>query len=473
MTATIAQIRPEIEGNEVLRGAMRRLSRLEIHCEAKDFGRPPLLLANLFELAVGRPFEAAQGTRILFEGTHAPNIAEPRLPVVWMRIDTSRGDLACGSGRRISLAERLDALRPKMLGALAAGRALLVLDWSHDARRVFRPADIARIAERYEIKPQSILILAQGADPHDTVFSGADDPAVVAAHALVPQLWRLLFGRRVRSEEFRAPFGFAASGPRSRVHPYVLVNHEASATRANLVTRLLERPERGLISFPKDRFRRNMPGSAPFRTELDSISLFHERGDNRTRVDTFLATRGNLVIEPPVGPEAREAFKFLPAEALYHARMMIVAELEMTRPGPLSLSADTLKALATGLPYVVFGAPRTIALLEKSGFDVLADFVDHTYDGEEEPAARFAAAFAALETVLKRGAAFTVAEQDRLVNAAAHNRRVFEGPFLDTWLASPLTSLYERHPLVATPSFALPAHHAMAPRIPSFSRTQH
>lgn len=471
MKPIIATIRPEIAAHEHLHEAMERLVRLEVHCEGKDFGRPPPLLAELFELVAGRPFEAGSGALVRFEDARRPASAEPRLQVVWMRIDTPRGDLACGSGRRITLAERLDALRPKVMAALASGSALLALDWSHEDPRTFRSADIARIAARYAIKPRNIVILAEGADPHDE--GGDADTPLVSANATVALLWRLLFGARIRRDEFRAPFGFAASGPRTRVHRYVLANHEASATRANLVTRLLERPERGLLSFPKDRFRRNMPGSAPFRAELDSVSLFHERGDNLARIEAFLAAKGNLVIEPPVGPEAREAFKFLPAEALYHATLMIVAELQMARSGPRSLSADTLKALSTGLPFIVFGAPGTIALLRETGFDVLDDFFDHTYDAEDDPAERFAAAFEALETHLARPAAFTVAEQDRLVTAAAHNRRIFEGPCLGRWLAGPVTALHDRHPLVATPYLSLAGLDGLGAGAATVSRTHH
>jgi len=473
MRPIIATIRPEIAANEDLSDAMERLARLEIHCEAKDFGRPPPLLANLYELACGRPFEANSGAIIRFSDAARPQADEPRLQVVWMRIDTARGDLACGSGRRITLAERLDALKPKLMAALASGSALLVLDWSHEEARPFRSADIARIAARYAIKPHNIAILAEGADPHDAFVDDEADPLVLGANAMVTRLWRLLFGARIRRDEFRAPFGFAASGPRTRVHPYILVNDEASATRANLVARLLEHPKRGLIAFPKDRFRRNMPGSAPFRAELDSVSLFHERGDNHARVETFLAAKGNLVIEPPVGPEAREAFKFLPAEALYHATLMIVAEPQMARPGPRSLSPGTLKALVTGLPYIVFGAPGTIGLLRSSGFDVLDDFVDHSYDAEADPAARFAAAFEALEAHLAGPAAFTIAEQDRLVTAAAHNRRVFEGPFLAQWLAKPLTRLHDRHPLIATPYLSLAGLEGLAADTGGAPRTHH
>lgn len=471
MKPAIATIRSEIEDNANLQTAIGHLQRLDIHCEAKDFGRPPPFLAALFELAAGRPFESRAGVPIRLEG--AASLAGPaasRLPVVWMRIDTERGHLALGSGRRIGLAERLDALEPVKLAALANGEAQLILDWSHERAQTISTTPITRCAARYGIPAAHIAILTQSAEPAGPPAPG--EPHIIGAHALVPLLWRLLFsGLRVRPGEFRAPFGFAAAGPRERPCHYVMVNEEGSALRANLVSRLLEEPQRGLIAFPKDRFRHTMPGSEPFRTALDAISLFHERGDNHARVEAFLAQKGNLVIEPPMGADARAAFRFIPTEALRKATLAIVCEQEMSGPGPRSLASDALKAIVAGLPFLHFGAPGTMALLAEEGFDVLDDLVDHGYDAEPDPAIRFATAREALEAFLARPAAFTVAEQDRLVNAAAHNRRVFEGPLLGRWVGAPLTALAACHPCLGAPQPSLSALQGLAPYIPTFSRT--
>ncbi|GAB5374932.1 MAG: hypothetical protein AcusKO_13940 [Acuticoccus sp.] len=442
MKPAIATIRSEIEDNANLETAIGHLQGLDIHCEAKDFGRPPPFLAALFELLTGRPFESRAGVPLRLEGEASlARPAPPRLPVVWMRIDTDSGHLALGSGRRIGLAERLDALEPVKLAALANGEAQLILDWSHENAPPFATAAITRCAARYGIPSGHIAILTQSAGPAAPPAPG--EPHIIAAHALVPLLWRLLFsGLRVRPGEFRAPFGFAAAGPRERPYHYVAVCEEGSALRANLVSRLLEKPQRGLIAFPKDRFRHTMPGSEPFRAALDATSLFHERGDNHARVEAFLAQKGNLVIEPPLGVDAREAFRFLPTEALRKATLAIVCDLEMTTSGPRGLASDTLKALVSGLPFLHFGAPGTMAHLAEEGFDVLDDIIDHGYDAEPDPAVRFAAAREALEAFLARPAAFTVAEQDRLVNAAAHATGASskEGPLLNRWVGTPLTA---------------------------------
>ncbi len=477
MKPIIATIRPEIEANPRLHEAVDRLTQLEIHCDAKDFGRPAPLLANLFELVAGRPFEAGPSARIRFESADHVVPDGPRLPVLWLRIDTARGDLGGISGRRISLAERLDALSNEVAGLLASGRALLVLDCSHRGEFPFPAEDMVRIAARYGIPMANIAVLNPHAAPLDAApVHDEADATLLGASAGILQLWRLLFGVRVRGDEFRAPFGFAAAGPRNRRFHYICVNREASALRATLVARLLERPERGLISFPKDRFQRNMPGSEPFRTEIDQISLYHERGDNHARVEAFLTTKTSLVIEPPSNPAARWGFDLMPAEALKQSMLQVLCEPQMGGPEPGGLSEPALKAIVAGLPFVLFGAQGAVERLREAGFDVLDDIVDHTYDGEADPAARFAGAYETLENFLAfqgRPPAMTVAEQDRLVQAAAHNRLVFEGPLMERWFARPIDRLYHRHPLVRATHAAQTGLDGLAPYIPSFVHAHH
>lgn len=467
MKPIVATIRPEIENNPRFRDAMERLTRFEIHCEARDFGRPAPFLANLFELVAGRPFETDAGAVVRFEGAAPATAHDERLAMLWLRIDTPRGDLAAISGRRISLGERLGALTSRVDDLLTSGRALLVLDSSHRGGQHLDPGEALRVAARYGIPATSIVVLDQNIEADDV------DGPILGANAGIVQLWRLLFGPRVRGEEFRAPFGFAAAGPRTRRYPYVSVSHEASAVRANLVARLVERAERGLIAFPKDRFRRNMPGSEAFRAELDRISLFEERGDNHARVEAFLASKGNLVIEQPSNPADRHGFELIPAHALRQSMLSIVCEPQMGPPGSTDLAEAALKSLVAGLPFVVFGAYNAVARLADAGFDVLDDLVDHAYDAEPDPAARFASAWQALETVLDRHSsspAMSVAEQDRLVCAAAHNRRIFHGPLMEHWLAHPLVALHDRHPLVQGAFAARSGFDGLAPHLPTFVR---
>ena len=452
-----APILSELDGEAMLYETLDDLMRLTIHCETQDFGRPPPLLAALFELLTGRPFERYAGAAISFVQPGRPALAlSARLPIVWMRIDTRYGDLACGSGRRIELGTRLGSLPDTLLGELEAGRALLVLDWSHEGRPTFWTSNIRKIAAPYRISPQNIIVLTQNTAPPEPADADEPDIAIINAHSFIPDFWRLFFGPRVRLGEFDAPFGFAALAPPERDHHYVCMNDEATATRANLVSRLVARPEPGFVSFRKDHFRRNMPGSAAFEAELDRVSIAMERGDNSHRVHRFLSQPRNHAIDLPPGATARRDHHFLPVDALRRSALNIVTEQEMAQPDQQRFTEKTLKAIIAGLPFVVFGNQGTIALLREAGFDVLGDFIDHSYDEEPHPAYRFARAYAAVDEALRRPLGFTPAEHERLEAAAAHNETVFRGQLFDAWVLSPVRQIYARHALAPPAPWTLP-----------------
>jgi len=460
-THTTARILPQLVAHQCLRGALADLCRLRIVCEAKDFGRPPPLLAALFELLTGRPFDSAAGASLAFATGEADGAAAAGTPLdtVWMRIDTRYGDLASGSGRLIELGRRLDHLAAPVREALATRRALLVLDWSHEGRPTFRTSNIGRIVEPHGIAPRNVVVLTQNTAPPEPARE--NDLRIVNAHAFIPAYWRLAFGRHVRSGEFGEPFGFAAAAPAERTHHYVCLNFEATATRANVVARLLDRPERGHLSFRKEQFRRNMPGSAAFNAELDRVSPAGERGANHDRVTRFLSSPRSHFVDLSPGESPHGPHRFLPVAALRESALFVVTEKEMAPPDQRRFTEKTLKALIAGLPFVVFGNQGTLALLAEAGFDLLADFVDPAYDGEADPAARFAAAWNALEDALARPPSFTAAEHARLADAAVHNAAIFEGPLFDRWVLAPLREIAAVHPLASAPP---PAAAAVSPR---------
>ncbi|MEM0906116.1 MAG: hypothetical protein AAGJ94_02045 [Pseudomonadota bacterium] len=462
-----ATILPEVEAQDVFHTALGDLTKLVIHCEAKDFSRPPPLLAALYELLTGRPFENVGGAAINFQSAMpgASGSFGRRLPVVWMRIDTRYGDLALSSGRRIELGPRLAALSEGVIDDLTAGHALLVLDWSHEGRPTFWTSNIRKIVGQFGIPPQNIVVLTQNTAAPEPAHNDQPDINIVNAHSFIPAFWRLLFGSTVREGEFHDDIGFAAAAPPERSHHFICMNYEATATRACLVSRLLERPERGFVSFQKDQFRRSMPGSRAFEDELDGVSVAMERGDNHSMVREFLAHYKNYAIDLAPRAAPRGDRDFLPRDAFKKSSLFVVTEKEMARPDQRRFTEKTLKAIIAGLPFVVFGNQGTIALLREAGFDVLSDFVDHSYDEEDNPAYRFAMAYEALEHALNRPAGFTPKEHERLIEAAGHNKTVFERPLFDQWVLSPVSQLYQRHPganaSVAEFAGALPPPNAM------------
>ncbi|MEO1103726.1 MAG: hypothetical protein AAFW98_08375 [Pseudomonadota bacterium] len=452
---TTAMIRPQMLQNELLGATLQNLMSLNIHLEAKDYRRPPPLLAALYELLVGQPFEPEGGAHIQFD---APGVEAPdeRQPVVWLRIDTRYGDLASGLGRRIELAGRLESLGAPVLRALSEQRALLVLDWSHEGRPSFWTSNIANIVSNYSIAPHNVVILTQNLAPHEPPEPGAPETGIINAHAFIAQFWRLFFGEKLREGEFDEPFGFAATSPAERSHHYVCLNYEATAPRAALAARLLERRQPGFLSFRKNQFSRNMPGSNAFQTDLDTISLPEHRILHRNLVERFVAARGNHTIDL-LTDTAEGQRPFLPAEAFRRSALNIVTEKEMALPDQQRFTEKTLKAIIAGLPFVVFGNQGTIRILRDAGFDVLSDFITHDYDEAPSPAKRFDGAMRAIDCFLSRRPGFSPEEHARLTAAAEHNRSVFERPFFQEWVLSPINEIAARHPSAQMVASSRPA----------------
>ncbi|MEM8663098.1 MAG: hypothetical protein AAGF49_03110 [Pseudomonadota bacterium] len=456
---TKASIRPELLQNEMLGATLQDLTRLDIHLEAKDYRRPPPLLTGIYELLTGNPFAPEGGAQINFHAPDSAPSSAPRIPVVWLRIDTRYGDLASGLGRRIELATRLESLSPPVLRSLSEQRALLVLDWSHEGRPTFWTSNIANIVNGFSISPQNVVILTQNLAPHDPPEPGTPDINIINAHAFIAEFWRLFFGEKLRKDEFDAPFGFAASAPPERSHHYVCLNYEASAPRAALAALLRERPQRGFLSFRKNQFRRNMPGSTAFESDLDTISIPENRDLHRQLVERFIAARGNHTVDL-VSDTPEHARPFLPLEAFRKSMLNIITEKEMALPDQQRFTEKTLKAIIAGLPFVVFGNQGTIRILRDAGFDVLSDFIDHSYDEAPSPAERFDGAFRVVDAFLKRRPGFTPDEHARLQAAAAHNRKIFERPFFQQWVLSPINEIVSRHPEAVPHTSPARAHSA-------------
>lgn len=449
--------------------ALAALADLDIHCEALDLRRPPPMLAALYELFVGKPFETYAGAKLTFlpEGP-ARNANNTRLPVVWMRIDTRYGDLASGSGRRVELPERLDALAEPLKQSLRAGRALLVLDWSHEGRPTFWTRNIRRITDFFGMPAQNIIVLTQNIAAREPSANRQRDLSIVNAHAFIPVFWRMLFGKRVHREETAYRFGFAAAPGTPRTRRYICTNFEATATRALLAARLLKTSEPGYLSFRKDQFRRSLPGSPAFLAELSLVSLHHHFRDNQSQVSAFCTVNRNHQIDLDPLTLPRNVSNFMPIDALRASELQLVTEKEVALPDQRRFTEKTLKAVIAGTPFIVFGNHGIINLLEETGFDVLNDLVDHSYDKAEDPALRFDGAWRSFLTFMERSPGFTPAEQERLVAAAAHNETVFQGNLFDRWVLDPVSEIHALHPLkrrlpcAITPPFPIHAANSNA-----------
>ncbi|MEM7692845.1 MAG: hypothetical protein AAF318_00220 [Pseudomonadota bacterium] len=448
MIPTKATILPNLAARSDLAGPLSTIAQIQFYSEAKDFNRPPPLLASVYELLTGSAFAMEGGTG--FQFLTADEAPAPGLLTVWMRIDTRYGDLASGTGRRIELFRRLDAMGPDILDRLAAGQGLLILDWSHEGRPTFWRSNIRRIVEAYAIPPQNVVVLTQNTAPPDPPVDDAPDVRIANAHDFIPQFWRLFFGKSVRRGEKVIPLGFALSAETQRKYRYTCMNFEATATRALIVSKLLDRQEKGLVSFRKDQFRRSMPGSQAFKDELTSVSQPSDQRQNHDRVGRFLAINRNYAIDLPPGTHPRYAAFFMPVDELKATDIQIVTEQEMGFPDQQRFTEKTLKAVMSGTPYVVFGNQGTIRVLRNAGLDVLDDIVDHSYDKFGDPSARMDAAWREVERLISEPEPVSVTHRERLMVALDHNRAIFEGPLFHRWIVDPVASLVNLHP-AATP----------------------
>ncbi|WP_137128246.1 hypothetical protein [Roseomonas sp. HF4] len=267
---------------------------------------------------------------------------------------------------------------------------------------------------------------------------GAEYRAHCAARGIAPMLtpvadsygfalWRRLFDAdtppRPPSPPALWPFGFALPDGAPRRLRWICLNFALRPHRAVLAAWLLARPEPGHLSIS---FRRDV-GDARAEARFWADADWFARGQPGLieRARALAAEQLHMPGDAAEFGAPHWRVHSLPVEEIAAAEIFIVTETEMVWPGLRRWTEKTLKALASGLPFVVFGNAGTIAGLEEIGFDVLHGLVDHGYDREPAPERRFAAALDAVRRFLARAPGFTPAELRRLSLAAAHNRDVF------------------------------------------------
>lgn len=336
---------------------------------------------------------------------------------------------------------------PEVLEAIRAGRGLMVVDGANEGR-AFRPvmraghvanlhaglaaaglpADrVIWLQQNRVLAPDYVRYCAQ---------QGMAPMRVMVAHSHGGALLRQLVAGP--SPGWQLGFAVAHDGPRR--HRWVCLNYNLRPHRALLVSWLLERPEPGFLSFSVTRETHVRVGETRLlagAAALDPADPDGARAAVRRLLDSHL--HYGTDIDGFASPAQR--VYSLPVEDVAAAELFIVTETEMDGPGLLRWTEKTLKAVASGLPVVVFGNAGVVAGLEALGFDMLRDLVDHGYDAEAQSPARFAAARASVARFLARPPGFTPAELARLRAASARNRAVFEGALAHDALVAPIEAI--------------------------------
>jgi hypothetical protein len=334
---------------------------------------------------------------------------------------------------------------PEVLDALRAGRGLVMIDSGNEGRAL-NPQHLATLHglfERHGIPAGRVVWVQQNRSLAERYAAhcaqhGLAPMRIETAHSHAAGLWRRLVQRRGEATHWR--LGFAArSGPERR-HRWVCLNYKLRPARALVVARLLGSGAPGYLSFS---VTRQTPGRRTDRQLLDGAAALWPQDPDGARAEVAGLLAGAVHHGSDLDGFAHPAERIysLPVEAVAAAELFVVTETEMEGPGLQRLTEKTLKALGSGLPFVVFGNAGVIGGLRDLGFDVFDDLLDHGYDALADPAARFAAAEAATMRFLARPPGFTPGEQARLLAAAAQNEAVFRSRLIEDALLEPMARI--------------------------------
>ncbi|MEO0342358.1 MAG: hypothetical protein AAF198_02870 [Pseudomonadota bacterium] len=357
--------------------------------------------------------------------------------LIWHRIN-------CPSGLgydRLAFTDFLASLEADVLANLSSGKTKLVLDYSHEGRRVKSGRGFPRIEQQLSeigltadccfVLTQNRSALASVADKDiglkvgyahshgSTVYLNLKENGAFAAHGTE-------FGTALIDEGL----------PRKN---FISLNRELRAHRALLVARLHENGFLGNLSFSHDQVRFAFVYDR-VTTELTEISTKAKLELNQRMVTDLLNREFVFKIDEPEGNRADNytAVYDMPVSVLRQSELFIVTETEMSSAALQRITEKTIKAVISGLPFVVFGNPYSIKFLRDLGFNVHDGLVDHGYDVIEDPAMRFEAAWAEVKRLLAQMPGLIDRNLDFLWGASETNKHVFEDVILDLMLIKPL-----------------------------------
>ena len=148
----------------------------------------------------------------------------------------------------------------------------------------------------------------------------------------------------------------------------------------------------GLISFH---------GIGQDNPKAGGIDVFHAPPEIEAAFGPLLADVGDWIprqakrIDAPA--PGTDMVLTLDTAAYAASDLTIISETDFFELGVERVTEKALKAAATGLPFVMVGAPRAVARLSELGFDTFGSLVDHHYDAIVDPAERLPQVFRAIE----------------------------------------------------------------------------
>ena len=294
---------------------------------------------------------------------------------------------------------RLDLLQPGDAENLRAGRAALLLDLSNEGPGLHAPTFEAlhRNLAALNIPRERVILVSQNPVlrlDYERLYGEGLRFWTFEFFPLQVALWLdaeagpRLFPQHPLDRAGYAPFGRTSGPARFLCQNAALRWHRVLLYRWFQLTGL---DQDGVISFH---------GIGADNPKAGGIDVFHAPPEIATAFGPLLADVGGWIPRQARRIDADQGTDMvmtLDTAAYADCDLTVISETDFFEPGVERVTEKSLKAAATGLPFVTVGAPRAVARLSELGFHTFGSLIDHHYDLIADPAERLPAVFEAIE----------------------------------------------------------------------------
>ena len=294
---------------------------------------------------------------------------------------------------------RLDLLQPGDAEALRAGRAALLLDLSNEGPGLHAPTFEAlhRNLDALDIPRDRVILASQNPVlrlDYERLYGEGLRFWTFEFFPLQVALWLdaaagpRLFPQHALDRTGSAPFARRSGPARFLCQNAALRWHRVLLYRWFQLSGL---DRDGLISFH---------GIGQDNPKAGGIDVFHAPPEIAAAFGPLLADVGTWIPRQAQRIDAdrgTDMVMTLDTGAYAECDLTVISETDFFELGVERITEKALKAAATGLPFVMVGAPRAVARLSELGFNTFGSLIDHHYDLITDPIARLPAVFRAIE----------------------------------------------------------------------------
>ena len=294
---------------------------------------------------------------------------------------------------------RLDLLRPGDAEALRAGRAALLLDLSNEGPGLHAPTFEAlhRNLDDLGIPRERVILASQNPVlrlDYERLYGEGLRFWTFEFFPLQVALWLdasagpRLFPQHALDRAGYAPFARRSGPARFLCQNAALRWHRVLLYRWFQLNGL---DRDGLISFH---------GIGLDNPKAGGIDVFHAPPEIAAAFAPLLAGVGAWIPRQAQRIDAdrgTDMVMTLDTGAYADCDLTVISETDFFELGVERVTEKALKAAATGLPFVMVGAPRAVARLSELGFHTFGSLIDHHYDLIADPVERLPAVFRAID----------------------------------------------------------------------------